>query len=152
MDKSLVNFFPLLHWMQYVSLKSELIRPPHTLQKLLHYILTYYRLGIVIKWCFMMFPSCFHALTSLRIQYWCIYEPKLVRIASKTQQIFNIVDKTLFLWKIHNCCDFQNRDIYLSKLIVFKKTPDLAFSDIILNDIKRWASKSKNQKSYITRK
>ena len=138
------------HKLEYVRpnwygmhLKSELIRPPHTLQKLLRYILTYYRLGIVIKWCFMMFLSCLHAFSSLRIESWS----KTTENCFQKGQIFNIYNKTLFFCKKCKLLWFQNRDIYLSNLLLFKKTPDLAFSDIGLQHIQRWASSSKKQKS-----
>ena len=88
-----------------------------------------------------MFSSCFHAFTSLRIKYWCIYEPKLMRIASKMQQIFKIDDKTRFFVKNKDFLIFRiGIIIYLSKLILSKKAPDLAFSDIILKHIQRWTS------------
>ena len=130
------------------DLKSELIRPPHTLQKRLHYIMPYYRLGIVIKWCFMMFLSCLHAFSSLRIESWLYLWSKTTENCFQKGQIFNIYNKTLFFCKKCKLLWFQNRDIYLSKLLLFKKTPDLAFSDIILKHIQRWASNFKNWRSY----
>ena len=67
----------------------------------------------------------------------CIYEAKLLRIASKRDKSSIFIIKHCFSAKSANYCDFQNRDIYLSKLLLFKKTPDLAFSDIVLKHIQR---------------
>ena len=99
-----------------------------------------------------MFLSCLHAFSSLRIESWLYLWSKTTENCFQKGQIFNICNKTLFFSKKCKLLWFHNRDIYLSKLLLFKKTPDLAFSDIELKHIQRWASHSKKWKSCVTLK